>query len=284
MTSPPLQRDANRTLGYTAQQTLDYLQSLYEKKPALTPERTAGFLRVTWRRAFRPWLPSPPSSAGQIPGRLQRGPGVRAAPKSATTTPSSPPLWREMRTGCPACGEREVLRLVSYGLLKSVSPAHRFAETSVTVECGKTDSPPRAERSWRLAGKPTHWNRPTNRRGGRLPDGHGRGRTFPWRTCLSRKARPRPPKHFTEGFPAGGDGDSRGQKICRRTRNAGAWERPPPRLLSWKSWVSTGLWNEKRKDREPPADADRRLPCHRPAPEQLQSPSSPPRGTPAQGD
>lgn len=27
-----LQRDANRILGYTAQQTLDYLQSLYEKK------------------------------------------------------------------------------------------------------------------------------------------------------------------------------------------------------------------------------------------------------------
>lgn len=27
-----LQRDANRLLGYTAQQTLDYLQALYEKK------------------------------------------------------------------------------------------------------------------------------------------------------------------------------------------------------------------------------------------------------------
>ena len=27
-----LQRDANRILGYTAQQTLDYLQALYEKK------------------------------------------------------------------------------------------------------------------------------------------------------------------------------------------------------------------------------------------------------------
>ena len=27
-----LQRDANRLLGYNAQQTLDYVQSLYEKK------------------------------------------------------------------------------------------------------------------------------------------------------------------------------------------------------------------------------------------------------------
>ena len=28
-----LQREANRELGFTAQQTLDYLQSLYEKPP-----------------------------------------------------------------------------------------------------------------------------------------------------------------------------------------------------------------------------------------------------------
>jgi DNA topoisomerase IA len=32
-----LQRDANRLLGYTAQQTLDYLQSLYEKKICTYP-------------------------------------------------------------------------------------------------------------------------------------------------------------------------------------------------------------------------------------------------------
>ena len=37
-----LQRDANRLLGYTAQQTLDYLQVLYEKKLCTYPERTAG--------------------------------------------------------------------------------------------------------------------------------------------------------------------------------------------------------------------------------------------------
>ena len=32
-----LQRDANRLLGYTAQQTLDYLQNLYEKKLCTYP-------------------------------------------------------------------------------------------------------------------------------------------------------------------------------------------------------------------------------------------------------
>lgn len=39
-----LQRDANRLLGYTAQQTLDYAQSLYEKKLATYPRTDSRFL------------------------------------------------------------------------------------------------------------------------------------------------------------------------------------------------------------------------------------------------
>ena len=33
-------------------------------------------------------------------------------------------------------GEHEVLRLVSLGLVRAVCPAHRYAETTVTMECG----------------------------------------------------------------------------------------------------------------------------------------------------
>ena len=40
-----LQRDANRFLGYTAQQTLDYLQSLYEKKLCTYRDRFQCFFR-----------------------------------------------------------------------------------------------------------------------------------------------------------------------------------------------------------------------------------------------
>ena len=39
-----LQRDANKKLGYTAQQTLDYAQSLYEKKLLTYPRTDSGFL------------------------------------------------------------------------------------------------------------------------------------------------------------------------------------------------------------------------------------------------
>ena len=39
-----LQRDANRILGYTSQQTLDYLQALYEKKLCTYPRTDSRFL------------------------------------------------------------------------------------------------------------------------------------------------------------------------------------------------------------------------------------------------
>ena len=39
-----LQREANRSLGYTAQQTLDYLQALYEKKLLTYPRTDSAFL------------------------------------------------------------------------------------------------------------------------------------------------------------------------------------------------------------------------------------------------
>ena len=39
-----LQRDANRVLGYTSQQTLDYLQALYEKKFCTYPRTDSRFL------------------------------------------------------------------------------------------------------------------------------------------------------------------------------------------------------------------------------------------------
>ena len=44
MTLTTLQRDANRLLGYTAQQTLDYLQNLYEKKLCTYPRTDSRYL------------------------------------------------------------------------------------------------------------------------------------------------------------------------------------------------------------------------------------------------
>ena len=44
-----LQRDANRVLGYTSQQTLDYLPALYEKKFCTCLLYTSGNSSLHWK-------------------------------------------------------------------------------------------------------------------------------------------------------------------------------------------------------------------------------------------
>lgn len=62
-----LQREANRALGYTAQQTLDYLQSLYEKKLVTYPRTDSRFLTDDMQTrpsiamiCISSWLPKTP--------------------------------------------------------------------------------------------------------------------------------------------------------------------------------------------------------------------------------
>ena len=131
-----LQRDANRILGYTAQQTLDYLQSLYEKKLCTYPRTDSRFLTDDME--------------GSVPGLVSAADAIcgTAAPdavqakqvcnsKKVTDHHAIVPTVSAGAFDLAALplGEREVLKLVSRGLLRGVCNAHRYAETVITVEC-----------------------------------------------------------------------------------------------------------------------------------------------------
>ena len=49
-----LQREANRALGYTGQQTLDYTQNLYEKKLVTYPSTDSRFLTEDMAHSLNP--------------------------------------------------------------------------------------------------------------------------------------------------------------------------------------------------------------------------------------
>ena len=51
-----LQRDANRILGFTAQQTLDYTLNLYEKKLVTYPRTDSRYLTDDMAQALPEWL------------------------------------------------------------------------------------------------------------------------------------------------------------------------------------------------------------------------------------
>lgn len=194
-----LQRDANRTLGYTAQQTLDYLQSLYEKKLCTYPRTDSRFLTGDMEAG----VPALASVAALVCGA--KPPDACNAAQVCDSSKVSDhhaivPTSMAGKTDLAAlpAGEREILRLVSYGLLKSVSPAHRFAETSVTVECGGNCFTAKGRMVLAAGWKAYTQEQADKPEGGRLPDGLQEGQNLPVAGVSIKEGKTTPPKHFTE--------------------------------------------------------------------------------------
>ena len=131
-----LQRDANRLLGYTAQQTLDYLQSLYEKKLCTYPRTDSRFLTNDMEGTV-PALASVAAAICDmsIPEKFYAGQVCDSAKVSDhhAVVPTSGAGKADV-SALPA-GEREILRLVSRQLLCAVGNPHQYAETAVTLNC-----------------------------------------------------------------------------------------------------------------------------------------------------
>ena len=133
-----LQRDANRLLGFTAQQTLDYLQKLYEKKLCTYPRTDSRYLTSDMAEGL-PVLVN--LAANTMPFRKGIAITCDAAQiindKKVTDHHAVIPT-RNLRdadlSGLPV-GEKAVLELVALRLLCAVAQPYTYAETAVTVEC-----------------------------------------------------------------------------------------------------------------------------------------------------
>ncbi len=134
-----LQRTANKELGFTAQQTLDYLQSLYEKKLCTYPRTDSRYLTEDMIASI-PTLVELSARLCEVENPTKITPSVVCDSSKVTDhhaivpTPSA----RNADISSLPSGEREVLRLVSRQLLCAVGEPFRFAETRVEVECEGT--------------------------------------------------------------------------------------------------------------------------------------------------
>ena len=132
-----LQRDANRVLGYTAQQTLDYLQALYEKKLCTYPRTDSRYLTDDMASN----VPAHVASAAALCGTdapVEINAAQVCNSKKVSDHHAVIPTVSAGNADLDALplGEREILKLAARGLLKSVSAPHRYAETTVTLNCG----------------------------------------------------------------------------------------------------------------------------------------------------
>ena len=134
-----LQRDANRLFDYTAKQTLDCLQSLYEKRLATYPRTDSRYLTEDMApglpdlcRAVEELLPFPRDEPLAVHAeRVTDNAKVSDHHAVIPTSRSADADFDSMPTG-----EKNILRLLAVRLLCAVGEPYVYTETAVTLECG----------------------------------------------------------------------------------------------------------------------------------------------------
>ena len=279
-----LQRDANRLLGFTAQQTLDYLQNLYEKKLCTYPRTDSRYLTSDMAEGL-PVLVN--LTANAMPFR--KGIGITCNPEAVindkkVTDHHAVIPTRNLQgadlSGLPA-GEKAVLELVAARLLCAVAEPYCYEETSVTVECagaefavkGKTVKHP----GWRkldaayhagLKNAPEPEERPEEKT---LPE-LSEGQSLSVSNASVKEGKTSPPKHFTEDTLLSAM-ENAGKEDMPDTAERKGLGTPATRAGILEKLASTGFLERKKSKKTvqlmPSRDARSLITV---LPEQLQSP------------
>ncbi len=131
-----LQREANRRVGYTAQQTLDYLQALYEKKLVTYPRTDSRYLIENMQSIVADLVQTASAVCGLIapaeilPAQVCNNAKVSNHHAIVPTKTLTADKVKDLSKG-----ENAVLGLVCFGLLRAVAAPCRYVQTKVTAEC-----------------------------------------------------------------------------------------------------------------------------------------------------
>ena len=202
-----LQREANRLLGYTAQQSLDYTQSLYEKK------------LLTYPRTDSCYLTADMAETASVLAHL----AARVPPFDACTDffPDTAALVNDRRVsdhhailptlelekvdleGLPV-GERNLLTLVCRQLLRAVHVPHVYETVTATVLCNGQTFTAKGKtiltEGWREIDRLYQATRQEPPEGDTLtplPE-LSEGQSLPVSAAQVKAGRTTPPKHYTE--------------------------------------------------------------------------------------
>ena len=199
-----LQREANRQLGFTAQQTLDYTQALYEKKLVTYPRTDSRYLTddmaplvpelvsvIQQSFQIQPDVPAPVNAAQVINSKKVTDhhaiiPTRTAAGYDISSLPS---------------GEQAILTMLAVRLICAVGTPCHYAETIVEAECAgqkfRTKGKTIADMGWRqYAGKASE-DAEKNAETGALPE-ISEGMTLELAGVDLKEGKTSPPKRFTE--------------------------------------------------------------------------------------
>ena len=200
-----LQRDANRILGFTAQQTLDHAQSLYEKKLVTYPRTDSRYLTDDMREML-PELINAVARKFKYSGSVLRSEPVRLASifNSSKVSDHHAIIPTKTMTGSDfselSLGEMAVLQLISARLLCAVAEDYRYAESTVKSRCGAEEFAKKGRTDLQLGWKAI-WQHfyPDKKKDedsiGQIP---GQGNRLQIDSSALKEGKTSPSKHFTE--------------------------------------------------------------------------------------
>ena len=205
-----LQRDANRLLGFTAQQTLDYLQNLYEKKLCTYPRTDSRYLTTDMAESL-PVLVNLTANAMPFRKGIAITCDARAVINDKKVTDHHAVIpTRNLRdadlSGLPA-GEKAVLELVALRLLCAVAEPHTYSETSLVMECAGAEFTAKGKTVKRPGWKALDAAYRASMKNVLEPDKDDADKTLPDLTkgqnlpvsdAVLKEGETSPPKHFTE--------------------------------------------------------------------------------------
>lgn len=135
-----LQREANKKFGYTAQQTLDYMQSLYEKKLVTYPRTDSQYLSDDMEQTAYSLIPA--ISDHFEFGRVE-SPNLKAVINNSKVTGHHAIIPTESGVKCDisalAIGEQNILKLVALRLLCASASAYKYGSVKVKLLCENTE-------------------------------------------------------------------------------------------------------------------------------------------------
>lgn len=133
-----LQREANRYYGFTAQQTLDLVQSLYEKKLLTYPRTDSQFITEDMEATARQVITIVKRSISMF-SSISNEPDIRHITNNAKITDHHAvlPTVQLEKQDLAALPESElkILRLVAMRLLSATGEKHIYDETTITLSC-----------------------------------------------------------------------------------------------------------------------------------------------------
>ena len=132
-----LQRDANRIFGFTAKQTLEYTQNLYEKRLCTYPRTDSQFLSDDMEETAEDVIGAVFGSIVKIPQDYTPNIGRILNSKKVTDHHAIIPtmeIIKQDTDGLPE-GEKKILSLISYRVLCATAERHVYKSVKVELTC-----------------------------------------------------------------------------------------------------------------------------------------------------